>query len=60
MLRVFALDSVGAFLATILAAFVPILFGFTACLGATTSLFLVTWAVVARIAASPETPGPGS
>jgi hypothetical protein len=51
MLRVFAMDSVGAFLATILAAFVPILFGFTAYLVLAAVLFLTTLAVVSRVAA---------
>jgi hypothetical protein len=50
MLRVFAMDAVGAFLATILAAFVPILFGFTAYLLIVALLFLGTFFVVSRAA----------
>jgi hypothetical protein len=48
MLRVFAMDAVGAFLATVLAAFVPILFGFTAFLGVVGLLFVTTLLVASR------------
>jgi hypothetical protein len=48
-LRVFAMDSVGAFLATILAAFVPILLGFTAYLVLVGAVFLLTLAAVSGV-----------
>jgi hypothetical protein len=53
MLRVFAMDAVGAFLATILAAFVPILFGFTAYLASAALLFAVTCWVVLQARSRP-------
>ena len=44
------MDSIGAFLATVLAAFVPIVFGFTAYLVVAAALFVATFGVVRRIA----------
>jgi hypothetical protein len=53
MLRVFAMDAVGAFLATILATFVPILFGFSAYLGVVALLFVTTFLVSSRAREAP-------